>query len=354
MLLSFYLVLKAWLQDLRDVGYDVEDLTEVREADIPKQSQQQASSRPSLAVKGQSWDGRVRVLLVIAVISARRDRRDAIRRSWLTWGDERVEIRFFTEAPESGSADEAALGEESAAHGDLVFMNIDPGMNFALKLVWAMRWMFDRFTFEFFLRLDDDYFLCLKRLLDELDKTEAKEEHPLTIYAGHLYCNNGRRSTRIDEAYLLLSAELVRRVLEAPHLKCGGHAGVTAGWWFTKGNPLNQLGDVQWIHDPRLDHEGTWLSGPPEMFVDTCASHMGVHHAYPDIMLGVWEAAKDSPGPRPGGIGNSSLVFAYVDDGACNVEGARVSDDAFGHDNAQLCDTFTSENTRIHCGQEGC
>ncbi|CAN0256995.1 unnamed protein product, partial [Scytosiphon promiscuus] len=106
------------------------------------------------------------VLLVIAVVSARSDRRDAVRESWIKWGDERVEIRFFTEAPPRDDPDAevaaAALANETATHGDLVVMDIDPGMNFALKLLWSMRWMSERFTFGFFLRLDDDYFLCLE------------------------------------------------------------------------------------------------------------------------------------------------------------------------------------------------
>ena len=62
----------------------------------------------------------------------------------------------------------AALELEASLYGDLVVMEISQGMNFGLKLVSAMRWMYERYSFSFFLRLDDDYFLCLKHLLDEL------------------------------------------------------------------------------------------------------------------------------------------------------------------------------------------
>lgn len=81
------------------------------------------------------------VVLVVAVVSVRPERRQAIRNSWLSWGDERVEVRFFTEAPAKSDPDfeatSAVLQAELDAHVDLVFMDIDRGMNFALKLVFG-------------------------------------------------------------------------------------------------------------------------------------------------------------------------------------------------------------------------
>ena len=37
--------------------------------------------------------------LVIAVPSARLARREAVRQTWLTWGDDRVVLRFLVEPP---------------------------------------------------------------------------------------------------------------------------------------------------------------------------------------------------------------------------------------------------------------
>lgn len=341
---------------------DIQDLKQLDADNAPTRSEQ-AKSTPALEIErssaGEGSSSGVssgsrdhHPLLVVAVVSARSDRRHAIRQSWLAWGDERVELRFFTELPEPGSADEAALEEESECHGDLVLMDIDRGMNFALKLVWAMRWMSQQFTFEFFLRLDDDYFLCLQRLLDELEVAIAKTDYPSPIYAGHLYCED---RTRIDEAYLLLSADLVHRVLETPDLKCGTHAGVTAGWWFTEGNPINPLGDVQWVHDMRLDHPGHLLNHP-EGFSHVCSMFMGVHRVYSDMMPVLWEAAKDEPGPAPGATGTRSSVLAYVENDRCNrrITGAGVTDHDFNKNHAQPCATFSSKKTDVYCGREGC
>eukprot|EP00903_Cladosiphon_okamuranus_P008646 g8290.t1 len=291
---------QAWLQDLRDAGYDLQDVDEQQglEEITPQVTLHEGGSPPSSAV--ESSDSRTHVMLVIAVVSARPDRRQAVRKSWLAWADERVEIRFFLEKPEPGSADDVAVAEESAAHGDIVLMDIDPGMNFGLKLVWALRWMSDEFTFDFFLRLDDDYFLCLRRLLDELEVTRDAAEAPLKIFGGKVLCNY-YGMTRIDEAYLLLSGHLVDRIIETPDLQCASDAGTTASWWFGEGHPLNRQGDVIWVNDPRLDHQGELISGPPELFGDLCVAHLGVHRSYVAQMGTFWEAAKDKPGPGPDG-----------------------------------------------------
>lgn len=385
------------MQDLQDSGYDLREHTERRDsAKEVVQSSNKASSDEGTntepvveqAVKQKSLspqqagdvtsvrENLPHVLLVVAVVSARPDRRNAIRKSWLAWGDERVQLRFFTEAPIESDPNfrstSAALRAESDAHGDLVFMDIDTGMNFALKLLWAMRWMSQRFTFDFFLRLDDDYFLCLRRLLDELDATlttAAAEDAPaLAFMAGHRYCEIAGRE-RIDEAYLLLSEELVDRVLSASDLQCGGHAGVTVAWWFTKGQLLNTLGDVQWVGDPRLDHVGDFFldDAPPRHrhydvrhYADVCVTHMGVHHAYPDSIAKLWEFAKEKSGPGPDDIiGNSAdhgpLLLRYVDDGSCRGMAHRgIGKGYFELDHPQPCDTFVAENVAIHCGAEGC
>ncbi|CAM9172828.1 unnamed protein product [Scytosiphon promiscuus] len=368
---------QAWLQDLRDTGdgeeQEVERQDKVQEVSTKRRQPaslegiQTGRRLGTLVAQGQPfadepsldshWTPRTvpNVLLVIAVVSARSERREAIRVSWAEWGDQRVEIRFFTEAP-SGSgphaeATAAALEEEAAAHGDLVFMDIDPGMNFAPKLLWAMRWMSDRFTFDFFLRLDDDYFLCLDRLLNELDATLASAQQPLNVYAGHRYCGEWGR-VRIDEAYLLLSATLVSRVLSAPNLVCTGHAGVTAGWWFTKGNTLNRQKDVEWVHDPRLDHAGDlFLPHSPHHFKDVCVTHMGVHHAYPSELGELWQVAKKQPGPGPDSDGS---LLRYVDDGSCNLVDVGVARQYLDLDHPQPCNAFVTKDVAIHCGAQGC
>lgn len=363
-----------WLRDLRDAGYGIKQYTE-EEAGAKTTGGISAAAHPTVTVERALAEGtspgvdvrevepsgggkKPHVLLVIAIVSARSDRRASIRDSWRKWGDERVEIRFFTEAPSGGGSDDAvaaaALEEEMAAHGDLLIMDIEPGMNFALKLLWGMRWMSEHYTFDFFLRLDDDYFLCLERLLNELDATVAAAQRPLKIYAGHRYCDL-EGQIRIDEAYLLLSAPLVDRILTTNNLWCGGHGGVTAAWWFTAGRALNKRRDVEWVHDFRLDHDGDlFLADASRHFPNVCATHMGVHHAYADTIPQMWKAAQGRPGPGPNDKSRAGSLLRYVDDGTCRMVDAGVSKEFFDIDDPQPCDTFKAKDVAVHCGAEGC
>ncbi|CAM9902778.1 unnamed protein product, partial [Ectocarpus sp. 4 AP-2014] len=347
-------LMQAWLQDLRDAGYAFPEYDTQHQsiaagaAGVARQQHTSDAKSPALEVGAvPRVAGELpRVLLVVAVLSARPERRSAIRSTWLAWGDERVELCFFTEAPAKNIPDAesitAALEKEMAVHQDVVLMDVEPGMNFAVKLLWAMRWISDQWTFDFFLRLDDDYFLCLGRLLHELETTFRTIQEP-KIYAGHITCKRSGEA-RIDEAYMLLSASLVARALSTTHLMCGGHGGITAGWWFTPGNPLNEAGDVAWVHDPRLDHFGRAFAR--EGADDVCQRHMGLHKTYPDRMVEVWNRSQT--------YNDSSDSFMhYVPDQSCEYVPAGISQSKFDADHAQQCETFTGD-TKMYCGAGGC
>lgn len=148
------------------------------------------------------------VNLVIAVPSVRPDRREAIRKTWLKWGDDRVVLRFFTEPPnedddENHEEISALLAKESRAHGDIIIQQIGTGMNFGVRLLEAMRWMSHHYTFDFFLRLDDDYFLCLERMLNELSCLLESGAQQVPFCAGTINCSQVRQVPYIDEAYML-------------------------------------------------------------------------------------------------------------------------------------------------------
>lgn len=312
-------------------------------------------------------------------------------------------MRFFTEQPDASNPktrhdaemQTKALEEEANKFGDLVFLDIDRGMNFALKLVSAMRYLSAQYTFDFFLRLDDDYFLCLRRLLGELEivkhsrkaalstgitpALENNTQHvlavesegsrleygkqdqptPLLIYAGHRYCQ--KEHTRIDEAYILLSGPLVDRVLSTPNLICSKHAGISTGRWFTYGNPVNPTNDVTWVNDDRLDHGGRFweksrhAEAPRPSYESVCSSHIGVHHTYADQMRLLWAHASDTGEVLPKqGVSEAGVVESilkmYAGDGKCLT---GVTEKIFARDGAQSCDGFRAD-VRVHCGKERC
>lgn len=304
------------------------------------------------------------VLLVIAIPSVRRDRRQAIRETWSKWADEQVVLRFFTEMPEAENHEEiAVISEESRIYGDLIIQNIDRGMNFGVKLLWAMRWMHDHYSFDFFLRLDDDYFLCLERLVNELSclRTPGKVETP--FYAGYRACRQEKNAYYIDESYILVSSILTDRILaiSGSDLKCSGYGSLTAGAWFTTGGPGNPTGDVVMVNDYRLDRWGSrWgksrkgVVGRLE-YGQVCEGSIGIHRTYSKHMYVLWtEVSGGGNRSHPREKGCEEDLFRYEDDGACPFAERGVGDKVLELDNVQPCDSFSSPISDIHCGSEGC
>ena len=182
---------------------------------------------------------------------------------------------------------------------------------------------------------------------------DTLRQHVPYLYGGHAYCVPGR--TRIDEAYFLLSGKLVRRVVDTPNLLCGGHAGKSAGWWFTPGNMANTDGDVRWVNDPRLDHHGLWWGGnmTNEQHSRVCVRRMGVHHTYVEDMALLWAEAKNNPGPMPR---SKETAFQYPEY-ECGSLSTGMGNATFFKDNTQLCRLYKpppEEVGTLHCGAEGC
>lgn len=304
------------------------------------------------------------VTLVIAVPSVRPDRRKAIRETWWKWADDRVVLRFFTEPPnkavEGINAKRAAisLAEESSTYGDIVLQDIDPGMNFGLKLLWAMRWMSDNYSFNFFLRLDDDYFICLERLIEELDCLQGKPQWP--IFAGYRVCGHKElRAAYTDEAYILISSSIVNRVLAASDLKCSGFGSLTAAAWIKVGGPGNPDGDVAFVHDYRLDHPGNWWKTTKEAkaisskYSPVCERGLGIHHTYPDRMHMLWMQVVGRTNETQS-AGGCTSVFRYEDDGECPLVSRAVDEGDLKRDKFQPCDSYISERKHVWCGHQKC
>ncbi|CAN0173226.1 unnamed protein product [Scytosiphon promiscuus] len=228
---------------------------------------------------------RPHVNLAIAVPSVRPERREAIRKTWLKWGDDRVVLRFFTEPPDGAENENsqeisALLAEESQTHGDIIIQDMSAGMNFGVKLLEAMKWMSSQYSFDFFLRLDDDYFLCLEHLLNELSCLLISGAQQSPIYSGTRGCGT---VPSMDEAYILLSSVIVDRILAASDLQCHALGTTTAGAWLRIGGPGNPEGDVAWVSDRRLN----WMGGSWRRFKPNnraCEHYIGFHHTYSDEM----------------------------------------------------------------------
>ncbi|CAM9439155.1 unnamed protein product, partial [Ectocarpus sp. 8 AP-2014] len=301
------------------------------------------------------------VNLAIAVPSVRPERREAIRQTWLKWGDDRVVLRFFTELPNGVEADSengreisAQLEEESRTHGDMVIQDISSGMNFGVKLLEAMRWMSYHYSFDFFLRLDDDYFLCLERLSNELSCTLVSTTQKSLIYAGSIACVTA--VPFIDEAYNLMSSVIIDRILATSDLECCGTGSLTAAGWLRSGGPGNPQGDVAWVRDVRLDYMGQqWKQLQQKS--RACGQYMGFHKTYPDAMNELWGEISSENNVSWSIVDGCKDIFLYEDDGHCPLA-SQVADDELRArlqgDRLQPCDSFEAGRAKMWCGSQGC
>ncbi|CAM9526473.1 unnamed protein product [Discosporangium mesarthrocarpum] len=344
------LLMQAWVADLQGVGYEFPPLVAGDE--------KEAAGAIPLVVAGDGDDAESALehkLLVIVVPSVRPERRAAIRETWLTWGDDRMVLRFFLEEPDEvldGKEQTLSLVEEAEEHGDIVFVNIERGMNFGVKLVKALEWSLAHYTFDFFLRLDDDYFLCLSRLLADLEKAKATLGGPLPwLYSGSLWCE--KDYSRFDEAYLLASGTLVKAVMANMEGRmCGIHGDVTFAWWLTKDDHAGiEVDKVRWLYDHRLDFRGKhWEAGTFEPRV--CQVRLGMHHTTPEAMIRQWGVSKDLPF-TDNGAEPFNLVRTAQEE--CPKAKIGVQDYKFKQrDKAQLCSEFKAVDNSIHCGLLGC
>ena len=131
-----------------------------------------------------------------------------------------------------------------------------------------------KFDFRYLLRIDDDYFLCLKRLLLELPTRPKKN-----LIWGYFHCQAG--ITWIDEAFMIFSKDIIQKFVAQNEstMLCHPHADQQIGLW------LNNISNKIFFHDTRLHND------PPASFThkfdnikNVCDSYLGVHGAYVNKM----------------------------------------------------------------------
>ena len=170
--------------------------------------------------------------------------------------------------------------KEQINHNDLVFQNLSGGVEFGKRFLYHMVWAMQNYEFDYFLRMDDDYFFCLERFLHELPMPMRPMYH-----WGYVHCS--RNIVRPDESMILLSRDLIEVFLNQDPYEIKGHPWadqMIATWVKDLDMP------VLYNHDRRLHH------GPPLIFMKNIAKHfqnvcvnfIGVHGSYPKDMRLLW------------------------------------------------------------------
>ncbi|XP_017290073.1 beta-1,3-galactosyltransferase 6 isoform X1 [Kryptolebias marmoratus] len=190
------------------------------------------------------------------------ERRSIIRSTWLAKRDSDVLAMFVVGTQGLSSEDLQNLNTEQGRHKDLLLLPDlrDSYENLTLKLLHMYSWLDQNVDFKFIFKADDDTFVRLDLLKDEL-----KGKEPSRLYWG-FFSGRGRVKTagkwresswELCDYYLpyalgggyVLSADLVRYVhLNAGYFKTWQSEDVSLGAWLA---PV----DVRRMHDPRFDTE---------------------------------------------------------------------------------------------------
>lgn len=119
------------------------------------------------------------VTLVVGIISAPKlsERRHAIRNTWKQFCQQRDDVvcKFFVDSLHDMEPKvREGIVKENAIYNDIEYMEVPPGVNFGRRILWLLEWSVKNYVFDFVLRMDDDVFPCLERLVNELQYRKEK------------------------------------------------------------------------------------------------------------------------------------------------------------------------------------
>lgn len=253
-------------------------------------------------------EGLENVFLFIAIGSApvNHELRAAARGSWLRWlpQDGTVEYKFFSDARPTAEETSSNLGQawdlleaEKQREMDVVLQPLATGYGsntenlYGQRALYQISWVRQRFgdRLSYFLRIDDDSFLCLHRLLYELKTTQTEQ-----FFWGRFWCRDARN--RADENFMLFSGDVLALLGED---KFVGRLlpfddRVTLGWnfgywsWFLN---LTMFDDQERLDAQQgylTDYMHEELASDPSKFSQFCDSFLYAHHVSAPVITAAY------------------------------------------------------------------
>ena len=217
----------------------------------------------------------------------------------------------MTDSPDESTDTGKEVLKEKLKYKDVEFQNLQGGVEFGKRYLYHLLWAVQNFDFDYFLRMDDDYFICLDRLMNELPMPPQKMYH-----WGYVHCDS--HVVRPDESMMMYSRDLVETFLVQDPFLIKGHpwADEMVATWVHE----LQLPKI-YNHDPRLHHMPTllFIKNVKDVFKNVCSKYIGVHGSYPKHMKTLWELRGEYQVPM-----NVSLI-KYTK--GCNIPQVFVWED---------------------------
>ena len=198
-----------------------------------------------------------------------------------------VRCVFVTDGLQLEENQKESLLKERNIFGDIVF---SPTQNDAVmyghRFLYLIMWAKAKFNFQYLLRLDDDYFVCMDRMVNELHFRPKR-----SLSWGWYHCSMA--VVWMDEAWSLFSADVIDNFLtqDPRSMLCHPFGDQTFSLW------INATGvNLTEFHDQRLHH--TPRAGKMKKFFSmksVCDKYIGIHGSYNNLMPRLWKNSNDAP-----------------------------------------------------------
>lgn len=193
----------------------------------------------------------------------------------------------MTDHQEPSSEFYNVVQNESAKYGDMRFQNLGGGIQFGVRYLYHAIFAMKHYDFDYFLRMDDDYFFCLDNFLQEIPQPMEKHFH-----WGWVHCIES--ITRPEESMILFSRDLLTKYLkqDPQKMKCHPWADQMIGEWT---NDLKLLPIFR--HDDRIHHVPI-VSEEPSLRDERsiCSKYIAIHGCYPPDMRLFWRQRGSNTG----------------------------------------------------------
>ncbi|XP_057300552.1 uncharacterized protein LOC130633660 [Hydractinia symbiolongicarpus] len=225
----------------------------------------------------------VNVLLIVSTGPRRYDRRATIRKTWWqqckSTGKVVPECIFMTDKLAENQEFYNIIKNESRTYHDMHFQNLSGGVEFGKRFLYHMVYAVTNYHFDYFLRMDDDYFFCMEKFLHEIPV-------PMEKYFHWGWVHNVPNITRPEESMILFSRDVIELFLSQDPNKMLCHPladQMVAAW----SNHLSMT--YLFRHDSRLHHHPPVRDLPHiKNSRNICGRFIGVHGAYPNEMKTLW------------------------------------------------------------------
>jgi len=236
---------------------------------------------------------RPRKFIFIAIGSApeNRYRRDACRRSWLSWRSSNVGYRFFTERNPAEREQTVLLNLESQTFRDIEFQPFPQGRQVlqGARFLYQASWALNHYEFDFYLKTDDDVLVCVQKLERLLSERRKK------LFWGKYWCKQDRSYP--DESFMLFSADVLRFLVQNRDFLLFDEE-VSMAWNFgflsrflnitifddRNGIDSQQGYLTEFLHQPGFNR--TKLSAADLCF---CKRYLFAHHVHETVDLGIFK-----------------------------------------------------------------